>query len=47
MYEFFEAADEREKLGVVDGWMFGCRGDVWGEPLEREPSDEEELMDCN
>jgi len=45
----FEAADDIEKLGVACGcgWMFGWRGDDCGEPLEREPSDEEECIDCN
>jgi len=42
-------AEEREKLGVTvwEGWVWGWRGEDWGEPLEREPSDEEELIEDN
>jgi hypothetical protein len=38
-----------EKLGVVccDGWIWGWSGDDWGEPEEREPSDDEEWIDIN
>jgi hypothetical protein len=43
-------AGEREMAGVTccTGWIWCCRGEVSGEPLEREErSDEAEWMECS
>ncbi|KAL8765622.1 MAG: hypothetical protein Q9209_007354 [Squamulea sp. 1 TL-2023] len=42
-------AEDKEKLGVTCccGWICCCRGDECGEPLDSEPSEEDEWMDCS
>ena len=41
--------DDKEKAGVTCwlGWICCCKGEAWGEPLDRDPSEEEEWIDCN